>query len=255
MKDSRLKNLTKLMFSKIFILSLISAGTTIFLISAFFIYFYSNEYKISLTPGEQININDNVLKLNDFKITRNPDGSEKEFISELIINGSLYNIKVNYPIRIDKGLLYQWSYTRNWKINLYFPENDFTYKGPDNSILNTGSYFIKLGPFIPDFSIYGNKIITKSEEPLNPAILIEYYRNNILVGKHWVFYKNPVLPEPEDFEMTCIMTGFEENFSSTLNYIESTADYAFLTGIFFIFTGSCLLAIKNFYLLDSAIKE
>lgn len=249
MKNPIKGNPGRFFLSRRFILFIIAAGMGIFIISAAFNHFLSLEKKISIGIGESEKIHGTELTLEDFKITRNPDNTEKEYSSEIYVDGRSYHIRVNYPARLNSGFLYQWSYARSWEIELYFPEADFSYKGPDNSVLTLGPYSVRIGPFIPDFFVSDNKIITRSDVPLNPAVLIEYYENTILKARQWVFYKNPVKPEPGNFEMNCIMADFEEKLSSTLNYIESPADYGFLAAIILIAAGSFLLIIRNLLLL------
>jgi len=207
--------------------------------------FFTYCEKFTLSPGESIKVADTTISLNDFVVLRNPDRSEKFFISNLSIGSCDRPLSVNKPIKIEKGLLYQWAYLREWEVSLYFPEIDFIYLGPGEETVRMGDYEIKLGPFIPDFAIIDKKIISLSDEALNPAIFVEYYKKGVFAAKQWVFYNEIVKPQPEDFEINCIMASFDENFKSTLKYIKSPGDFIIIFGIAVLFTGSILLLTKT----------
>jgi hypothetical protein len=224
---------------------IILCGIVFFLAGALFNLFGTNEEKLVLYPGEEGNIAGNDIILKDFHVLKNPDNTEKDFISSLDINGSKHLLRVNYPLAIDKGLLYQWAFIGGWDVHLYFSPIDLNYEGNDNSIINAGNYIVKIGPFIPDFGISDGEITTLSKQPLNPAVLVEYYKDNRLAAKQWVFYKESVKTEPEDFEIKCVMTGYKENLASVLKFIEAPGDIFIIIGIIIIFVGSIFLFIKN----------
>jgi len=235
----------KLTDSRSFICLTIFSGILIFLLAATFNYFNSSQRKYTLLPQQKTTINNTSVTLENFEILENPDGTAKEFISTLTIDGVDFRVKVNQPIRLENGFLYQWAYVREWDIELYFPEIDLSYSGPDNSSFYAGDYRIEVGPFVPDFAVSGDAITTWSHKALNPAILVTYYQDDVLKGKQWVFSDIEIQTEPPDFEIRCEMAGFREDLFSVLSYVKSPGDYFVVAGIIILFTGCALLLFRN----------
>ncbi|HSW63209.1 MAG TPA: hypothetical protein VLH56_07865 [Dissulfurispiraceae bacterium] len=50
---------------------------------------------------------------------------------------------------------------------------------------------IKVGEFLPDFTMAGAEITSRSNEPKQPAVRIEIYEQGKLVHKGWIFAKMP----------------------------------------------------------------
>lgn len=50
---------------------------------------------------------------------------------------------------------------------------------------------IKVGEFLPDFTMAGGEITSRSNEPKQPAVRLEIYEQGRLVHKGWIFAKMP----------------------------------------------------------------
>ena len=50
---------------------------------------------------------------------------------------------------------------------------------------------LKIDAFVPDYSISGDHIESRSNEPKNPAVLVTLYKGDKAVAKGWVFKKLP----------------------------------------------------------------
>jgi len=58
--------------------------------------------------------------------------------------------------------------------------------GKETSIKG-GNFAVKVEAFLPDYTIYDTYISSKSNEPVNPAVLIELLQGGKSVAKGWVF--------------------------------------------------------------------
>lgn len=57
--------------------------------------------------------------------------------------------------------------------------------------LDREGFRLKVSAFVPDYAISDNKIETRSNEPKNPAVLVELLEGEKVVAKGWVFKNFP----------------------------------------------------------------
>lgn len=50
---------------------------------------------------------------------------------------------------------------------------------------------VKIGEFLPEFSMAGGEITSRSNEPKQPAVRVEIYEKGALIHKGWLFAKMP----------------------------------------------------------------
>ncbi len=57
--------------------------------------------------------------------------------------------------------------------------------------LKEGGFVLKVEAFVPDYTIFDDHIGSRSEEPNNPAVLIELLKDGRKVARGWVFKNLP----------------------------------------------------------------
>jgi hypothetical protein len=62
--------------------------------------------------------------------------------------------------------------------------------GKNVPIKNTG-FTVRIEAFVPDYTIYEDHIGSKTNEPANPAALVELYEGGKSVAKGWIFLRFP----------------------------------------------------------------
>lgn len=55
--------------------------------------------------------------------------------------------------------------------------------------LKAGGFSVKVEAFVPDYTIYDDYIGSKSNQPNNPAIMVELFDKDKSVAKGWIFNK------------------------------------------------------------------
>lgn len=203
-----------------------------------------------MSPGDSVALNQATVTLLEFEMLTYPDGSPKDWISTVKVEDTLgeriYKVEVNKPADVAGGKLYQWSYMPDWKITLEFPELGYEYSGPAATILEYGGYQIYVYDFIPDFKISNGRVISASEEPLNPAVYLEYYQGDRRVARHWVFAFHEFPADPQDFPVTARLVSYQRSWKTGLMFVESRGDAFILIGLVVISIGSIGLLFPKF---------
>jgi cytochrome c biogenesis protein len=205
----------------------------------------------TLKEGDVARVDNIELRLVDFEFQLYEDGRPKDWISKLEIvddEGKITKgvVEVNKPLRIGSGRIYQWSYKQKWEVKLKFEGLDFEYSGPDSTIIEHGGYKIYLSNFFPNLKISGGRAYSEGNEPLNPAIYVEYWKDDNLVARHWVFEKFDFAPSPEDFNIICKIEGYYPALYTGLLYVREKGEFAMFISLLLIGLGSILLTTKNY---------
>jgi cytochrome c biogenesis protein len=153
---------------------------------------------------------DFAVRCDKFEVTFYP-GSQmpKEYLSELTILERGHEvvrktIRVNDPLHYKGISFYQASYgfvsprpgDARTDLEIIPKGNGSVYRlqigeGETKPIPGT-NYRVELATFIPDFSLgEGNRIISRSDQPNNPAVLVNIHGNEKLLFQGWSFLKFP----------------------------------------------------------------
>lgn len=148
------------------------------------------------------------VRLDRFETEYYPGGGVKDWKSALtVIDGggpaAAGTIEVNHPLRYRGFNFYQSGYGRDWagaelevevrKKNDPAFSRRFTVKpGGRLELDDTDLSRVELRSFVPDFVLgEGNRVMSRSDEPRNPAALIEAFRGEEQVFQGWVFANYP----------------------------------------------------------------
>jgi cytochrome c biogenesis protein len=164
---------------------------------------------ISILEGSTVKVpnEDFLVRVDDFTTEYYPNGQVKDWKSTLTIieNGEekiTKTIEVNHPLTYKGVRFYQSSYGWDWNKTLL--TINIKEKESQNVIaqakIRAGEKFaipeknldIYALVFIPDFIIgEGGQIFSRSNQPNNPAVLIEGRENNEIKFRQWIFARFP----------------------------------------------------------------
>ncbi|QTA38037.1 cytochrome c biogenesis protein ResB [Thermosipho ferrireducens] len=234
---------------------IIHVGILIAIVSGLVIGLTTKMEKFYLSPGDEFNVDGKVLELADFKFYTYENGMPKDWISIVRYDGKTYSIEVNKPMNIQKGKLYQWSHKVDWNVKLRFEGLDYVYEGPDDSSFKAGNYRIKISRFIPHLRVSNGKVYNMSNEPVNPAILVEYYNLlGVRIGRQWVFENFDYPTDPKDFPVKAYLAGYKKYEQTGLLYVKSQGDLLMFIALIFIGIGS-MLSIRRDYNKVYAVRD
>jgi cytochrome c biogenesis protein len=152
--------------------------------------------QLSILQGDTVNINKIVpvktpfnLKLLDFKITFNDDGSPAQYYSALQVSSpgrSDYHktISVNHPLKYDGVKFYQNSFGYLLDAKAEDSEDkDKSWQVQDGDIITFAATnkTVKIFKYIPNFDP-SLGMQTKSLEPVNPKIIYSVYAGKVFAG-------------------------------------------------------------------------
>jgi cytochrome c biogenesis protein len=148
------------------------------------------------------------VRLDRFETEYYPGGGVKDWKSSLTVidNGraaAAGTVEVNHPLRYRGFNFYQSGYGRDWSAAELEVEvrkkNDPAFSR--RFTVKPGGRFepgdadvtrVELRSFVPDFVLgEGNRVMSRSDEPRNPAALIEAFRGEGQVFQGWVFANYP----------------------------------------------------------------
>lgn len=161
------------------------------------------EGQTAAVPGAAFSV-----RLDRFDTEYYPQGGVKDWKSTVTVvekGASVLTraVEVNHPLTYRGFALYQSSYGRDWRdpaLELEVRKRD------DDSFLRTVSLrvgekaalddpdisHVSVRQFVPDFVIgEGNRVLSRSSEPDNPAALVEAWKGDERVQAGWVFAKYP----------------------------------------------------------------
>lgn len=234
---------------------IIHIGILVTLISGLIIGLTTKTESFYLKIGDKFYPGGKEFILTDFKVYKYDDGSVKDWISVVSDGNNEYSIEVNKPLSVNNGKLYQWSHKLSWDVKLYFEGADYTFEGKELSEFKVGDYSVRISRFIPDLKVIDGKVYNNSDEPNNPAILIEYYNLlGVLEAKQWVFEKMDYPTSPPNFKIKAKLLGYKKNEMTGLLYSSSKGDTIMFIGLILIAFGS-MISIKRDFNKIYIIKE
>lgn len=198
------------------------------------------------------------LRLDKFQTDYYPNGAVKDWKSTLtVIEGGqdirTQTIEVNHPLSHRGFMFYQSQYGYDWEnprfAILAQKKDDPDFGDPLNlglgekTTLSDGQTEVEVTSFVPDFIIgEDGRVASRSNQPNNPAVLIEGRQQGERIFAAWVFSKYP------DFGQ--MHSDKEHEFAFLFQNIESTQysgiEMAKDPGVNFIWAGCILLTLGLF---------
>ncbi len=198
------------------------------------------------------------LRLDKFQTDYYPSGAVKDWKSTLtVIEGEqeilTQTIEVNHPLSYQGFMFYQRNYGYDWqnpRFEILAQKKDDPDFGDqlnlglgEKTLLSDGQTEVEAINFVPDFIIgEDGRVASRSNQPNNPAVLIEGRQQGERLFAAWVFSKFP------DFGQ--MHSEKEHNFSFQFQNIESTEysgiEMAKDPGVNFIWAGCILLTLGLF---------
>jgi cytochrome c biogenesis protein len=198
------------------------------------------------------------LRLDKFQTDYYPSGAVKDWKSTLtVIEGGeeirTQTIEVNHPLSFRGFMFYQSSYGYDWenpRFEILAQKKDDPDFGDqlnlglgEKTFLSDGQTEVEVINFVPDFIIgEDGRVASRSNQPNNPAVLIEGRQQGERLFAAWVFSKFP------DFGQ--MHSEKEHEFSFQFQNIESTEysgiEMAQDPGVNFIWAGCILLTLGLF---------
>jgi cytochrome c biogenesis protein len=145
---------------------------------------------------------------------RYPDGSPRQYWSRLAVEEdgrevARKQISVNDPLTYKGVRFFQANYTptgsphqlvmeASWHDNGAQKHRTLTLVPGAPAQLDEQGSVVELANFIPDFVLDGNQITSRSDEPRNPAILLQVTRPGGQRSSAWILAKSPELNPPND---------------------------------------------------------
>ncbi|HTS70749.1 MAG TPA: cytochrome c biogenesis protein ResB [Terriglobia bacterium] len=179
-----------------------------------------------------------------------PDGSPRQYWSQLTVledgrEVSHKKIFVNDPLTYKGIRFFQASYIpsgapsklvmeASWLENSAQKHQTLTLIPGSPSPLDDHGSAVELADFIPDYVLEGNQIVSRSDEPRNPAIQVQVTRPGAQPTHAWILAKSPELKPPND-------TGIDFHFVSVEMAATTGLQVAHEPGQWLIWTGCLLL--------------
>ncbi|MBE9528408.1 MAG: hypothetical protein IME99_04125 [Proteobacteria bacterium] len=115
-----------------------------------------------------------------------PEGMDK--MTESIQRASHANIKTQKEVVLTDEMKAKWN-----EVQIAITDNanqrteNVTLKVGSKVKLTQDGYFLTIDAFVPDYAIAESKIVSRSDEANNPAMLVSLYENETQVTRGWVF--------------------------------------------------------------------
>jgi cytochrome c biogenesis protein len=200
------------------------------------------------------------IRLDKFETEFYPQGSVKAWKSTVTVieNGAPVlsrTISVNKPLSHGRYSFYQTSYGWNWDTPTLVitvkkksdPGASRTVRlkvGERVAVDEKGVDAILVKRFVPDFVIgEGNETQSRSEQPNNPAALVEGWKGGERIFSGWVFAKYPDFDAMHSGQPTDLVFNLTDFQGSELSVLEAARD----PGVGLIWAG-CLFVTAGFFL-------
>lgn len=224
--------------------------------------------QLAIKEGETVAVPKSSFRmhLNKFEVENYPDSSQpKDFRSFVqLLDGDMVSpekiIRVNSPLTYKGITFYQSSYGQSETVkSLTLAVIDKqTNKQLETVSVDLGKIVsipgqniqIKIAKFLPDFTmdLSTKEPISKSEELNNPAVLLEEYQGNKMVGKTWIFANFPDFHAVGKTKFGYQLSGGEFQFYSVLQVVRDP-------GIPFVYFGFAGLLLGLFFSLFTEHKR
>ena len=182
-----------------------------------------------------------------------PDGSPRQYWSQLAIleNGrevARKKVFVNDPLTYKAVRFFQAMYTptgaprklvmdASWQENGVTKHQMLTLAPGVPAPLDTPGSAVELTDFIPDYVLQGDQIVSRSDEPRNPAIHLQVTRPGAATTNAWVLAKAPELNPPNDTGINFRYRSVEMEAMTGLQVAHEPGQWLIWTGCLLLTTG------------------
>lgn len=222
-------------------------------------------------PGDYIEapFADHKLLVDDFTIQYNHEGRIKDYLSFVELydeNGNHIldkKIEVNGPLRYSGVSYYQSSYrlhSRKVK-NVTVAVKDSSGAPIDTIMVDFASmqavpgtpYKVELAGFAADFQITDEGVTSKSDKLNNPAVLLQFYKNDTPIGHQWLFARFPNVHANEEMAITASLVTFEPYYYTGLQASKNPGSPFIWSGFIIMTLGLILVFYLNHRLVWAVI--
>jgi cytochrome c biogenesis protein len=198
------------------------------------------------------------LRLDAFRTEYYPGGSVRDWKSEIAVirEGRVRatgTIEVNRPLRCEDVLFYQSGYGRDWEnpiLELWVRRKGdpavlkkISFKPGETTQFGEGTTIAAVR-FVPDFVLAeGNEVSSRSNEPNNPAVLIEVRKEGEPAASAWVFAKYPEFSHFPDSNRVDLTFELKDAAAPEFSVIQAVRD----PGALLIWIGCAILMAGLFF--------
>ncbi len=200
------------------------------------------------------------VRLHQFETEYYPQGGVKDWKSTVTVveNGApvlTRVVEVNHPLTFRGFSFFQTSYGWDWnssrielevrkRADAAFSKVVSLKVGERIPIDDPDVSHVVVRQFVPDFIIgEGNKVQSRSQEPNNPAALVEAWKGEERVFQGWIFAKYPDFGQGHTAGQSALAFVLKNYAAAPYSVLEAAKD----PGVNFIWLG-CLLVTAGFFL-------
>ncbi len=121
-----------------------------------------------------------------------PEGTSMEKMAASIQKASHANIKTSKEVVLSDEMKAKWN-----EVQIAITDNStrrterVTIPVGSRIKLTEGGYYLTIDAFVPDYAISESKIVSRSDNPNNPAMLVSLYEKDKEITRGWVFKEFP----------------------------------------------------------------
>jgi len=204
------------------------------------------------TPGARHSL-DFSLRCDAAGMDTYPDGSPRQYWSELTVleNGrevARKKIYVNDPLTYKGVRFFQASYSptgsprklimeATWQENGVEKHQLLTFAPEAPAPLGERGATVELADFIPDYALEGNQIVSRSDEPRNPAIHLRVRQAGNPAKNAWVLAKSLELKPPNDTGINFRFVSVDMDAMTGLQVAREPGQWMIWAGCLLLTTG------------------
>ncbi len=217
---------------------------------------FSENYYLQLIPGETGEFAGNKIRLLDFQIPTYPDGTPRQYISQIVLFGNqttqTATLKVNHPVKFRGYWIYQSSYGispyRIKNLEIVVESGNTKYPETTTAVITFGKFVTStvLGHsltfycplFIPDFvyDIDSHRIYSRSPDHNNPAVYCEIFTDGEK-NSGWLFLKFPHFNSLNIKNMSFYLRAYTPIYYSGLEINRDPGTTLFIIGSLIMIAG------------------
>jgi cytochrome c biogenesis protein len=200
------------------------------------------------------------VRLDKFETEYYPRGEVKDWRSTVTVleNGApvlTRVVMVNHPLAYGGYSFYQTSYGWDWdnprlelevrkRADAAFSKTVALKVGERAPVDDADVSYVVVRQFVPDFVIgEGNKVQSRSQEPNNPAAMVEAWKGEERVFSGWIFAKYPDFGQGHTAGQSALAFVLKNYSAAQYSVLEAAKD----PGVTFIWLG-CVLVTAGFFL-------
>jgi len=197
------------------------------------------------------------VRVDDFELVMNEKGQIKDYLSTLTVlenNQEVLTkiVEVNHPL-IYRGLnFYQSEYglspgkIESAVLRITYPDSSgyqkvVTIKTNERVSIEYDDLYIKATEFIPHFAMgENNQVYSASNNPVNPALRIEVYKNEELINYNWVFKNYPDMQHMRKIPVNIQFMNYDGIYQTGIQITSNPGSPFLLIGFLIMSIGVCI---------------